>query len=106
MAEETKNKLYIVSAAIGLLVTAAGGWTAVVVKSTDVEANCAMNNRQEVAITKNSEEVTVLKTRFDVHQAEYREMQNNISKMQKQIDDGIQLGNERFIQIIERLPKR
>ena len=106
MADELKNKLYIIVAIVGLVITAAGGWTAVIVGRVDIADNKEANVKQDESIKRNTESASDIKTEFKVHRSEALAMQRAIETMQKQIDDGIDLANQRFIQILERLPKK
>lgn len=106
MADELKNKLYMVTAIVGLVIAAAGGWTAVVMGRSDITFNKETNDIQQVSIITNIEGINRLKSRIDIHQAESAAIQKNIEILQSQVAEDIEKGNERFIEILERLPKR
>ena len=106
MADETKKKLQTAAIIIGILVTATGAWSTVVLRGSDITNNKTTNVTQQKEIDTAKVERVELGTQFKVHQSESMTVQKNIERLQKQVDDGIELGTQRYIEILKRLPKK
>jgi len=94
MADELKTRLYIISAAIGLVVTATGAWTTVVVRGTDITANKEVNGKQDVKIEK-----------LEVRTHEHEVAQMQIMTQQTAIKDDINRMQQSMQTIAEHILK-
>lgn len=106
MADELKNKIYIVVAVVSLVITAAGGWTAVIIGRSDITLNTQVNNEQTGVLRVHSDSLATLKSKAEVHQAESIAIQRSIEVLQRQVAEDVKAGTDRYVEILKRLPKR
>ena len=112
MADELKNKLQTIAIALGILVTATGAWTTVVVRGTDISENKAVNDRQTECLDTIEKNITTLEIDNQVHDRDFLTIQQNIEALQrtdvelgKRALEQQKIGTERYIEILKRLPQ-
>lgn len=105
MADELKNKLYVIGAIVGLLITASGAWTSVVLRGAGIKANTDTNDSQQKVLTVHTGKLVTIESDIRAHNVEAIQRQKNIEILQQQVTEGIKQGNDRYIEILKRLPK-
>lgn len=105
MADELKSKLYVIGAIVGLLITASGAWTSVVLRGAGIKNNTQVNTEQQKVITSHTTQLVKVESDIRAHNVEAEQRQKNIEILQHQVSEGIKQGNDRYIEILKRLPK-
>ena len=57
------------------------------------------------SIEENDDSIQKVQTDVEVHKLESIQIQKNIERLQNQVDEGIKLGTERYLEIINKLNK-